>query len=293
MEYSLRGKRKEQLTAYLFLAPALLIIATFVLFPILKLFYLGFTDNQLIGKTTNFVGLANFTRAFGDPLFIKSMGNAGYFSIVVVPVQTFLAMIVAVIANYKLRGFKYFQTIYFFPVVTSFVSVCIIWRLMYDGSFGLVSSVLQAVGINNQGFLTNPDTAMNAMIVTCIWKSFGYYMTIFLAGLQQIPGEIYESSQIDGVNFWTKFIYITFPMLKKTTLFVLVITTIDAMRIYIPAFVMTSGGPMDSTNVIVYHIWITAFKLMDVGYASAMALLLFVVIMLITALQFRVMQDDK
>jgi len=278
----------DQITSFAFVLPALTIIGIFVLYPIGKLFFLGFMDYPLLEGKGTFNGLENFFRVFKDPLFWKSLWNSTYFSIIVVPVQTALAMFAAILVNSRLKGVQVFRTIYFFPAVTSFVAACTLWRLLYDPSFGFVTNLLNIVGFKNEGLLTQVDTAMNAIIFMCIWKAFGWFSTIFLAGLQQIPMELYESAYIDGVNAFQKFRYITFPLLKRTTVFVVVVTTMEAMRIYTPSFVMTDGGPVDSTNVITFHIWRTAFGNLEMGYASAMSLIFFIIILFITAVQFKV-----
>lgn len=283
---------KDQLSSLAFILPAYLIIGIFVLYPIGKLFYFGFTDYPLLEGKGTFNGLDNFVRAFHDPMFWKSLWNSTYFSLVVVPLQTGMALFTAVLLNGKLKGSKFFRTIFFFPAVTSFVAACTLWRLLYDPAFGYVTNLLNAVGIRNEGFLTSPKTAMNAIIFMCIWKAFGWYSMIFLAGLQQISGELYESAYLDGVNAFQKFWYITLPLIKKTTMFVVVITTMEAMRIYTPSFVMTDGGPLDSTNVITFNIWKTAFGNLEMGYASAMSLLFFILIMLITFVQFRLGKNE-
>lgn len=284
---------RYQVDAYLFVLPALLILATFVIYPILRLFYLSFTDYQLLVPESHFIGFENYIKALHDPLFLKTMKNSLYFTVVDCTLQGSLALIIAIMTNYALRGFKVFRTIVYIPAVTSFVSVCILWKLMYHGDYGLISSIFSDIlGLGVKNYLADPKTAMNAIIIACSWKGIGWYMTMFLAGLSQIPEELYESSQIDGATFWKKFVYITIPLLKNTILFVLVMEIIDAMKVYIPSFVMTSGGPLDSTNLPVYNIWIQAFKLMDVGYASAMAVLFFLVVMVITALQFKVMKEN-
>lgn len=283
---------KDQLSSFIFILPAYLIIGIFVIYPIGKLFYFGFTDYPLLDGKGTFNGLDNFVRAFHDPLFWKSLWNSFYFSIIVVPVQTAMALFTAVLVNSKLKGSNLFRTIYFFPAVTSFVAACTLWRLLYDPAFGYVTNFLNLIGIKNEGLLTSAATSMNAIIFMCIWKAFGWFSMIFLAGLQQISGELYESAYLDGVNAFQKFWYITLPLIKKTTMFIVVVTTMEAMRIYTPSFVMTDGGPLDSTNVVTYHIWQSAFGNLEMGYASAMSLLFFIIIVVITFLQFRIAKNE-
>jgi ABC-type sugar transport system permease subunit len=288
-----RGGVSYQVKAYAFLLPALLLLGTFAVYPVISLFRLSFTDYQLLAEKINFVGLQNYRKVFKDPLFLKTIVNILYFTLVDGVIQAVLGLFCAVCFTYAMRGIKWFRAIMYFPAVTSFVSVCIIWKLMYNGQFGLVGRFFSSVFRINTGFLANSATAMNAVIVACSWKSFGWYMAMFLAGLTQIPGSLYESAYIDGVTFWKKLFYITLPMLKNTLVFVFALEIIDAMKVYIPAFIMTSGGPAQSTATPVYNIWIQAFKVMNVSYASAMAVIYFVLIMLVTGIQFRGMRADK
>ena len=279
-----------QLKAWAFLLPAVLILGTFAVFPVLSLFRLSLTDYQLLGQKASFVGLENYLKVFKDPLFRKTIVNILYFTLVDGVAQAVLGLFCAVCFTYALRWARGFRAIMYFPAVTSFVSVCVMWKLMYNGEFGLVGAFASTLFHINASLLSSSKTAMNAVIAACAWKSFGWYMAMFLAGLTQIPGSLYESAYIDGVTFWKKLYYITLPMLKNTLIFVFALEIIDAMKVYVPAFIMTSGGPAQSTATPVYNIWIQAFKVLNVSYASAMAVIYFFLIMLVTLIQFRVMR---
>ncbi len=289
----LRRGAAYQLKAYAFLLPALLILGTFAVYPVISLFRLSLTDYQLLGTKISFVGLQNYQKVFKDPLFLKTIVNILYFTLVDGVIQAVLGLFCAVCFTYAMKGMRTFRAIMYFPAVTSFVSVCIMWKLMYNGEFGLIGGFFSDVLRINTSLLSSPRTAMNAIIAACAWKSFGWYMAMFLAGLTQVPDSLYESAYIDGVNFWKKLVYITLPMLKNTLIFVFALEVIDAMKVYVPAFIMTSGGPAQSTATPVYNIWIQAFKVLNVSYASAMAVVYFVLIMLVTVIQLRVMRADK
>ena len=283
---------KENLSGYLFILPAFIIIGVFFIVPAIQLFSLAYTDYNMMRGNGDFIGFDNFIKVFQDKEFGNSLLVTFKLAIFIVPVQTFIALAMATFVNEKIRGIKVFRTIYFIPAITSFVAVAIMWKQMYNPSFGLVNTLLGAIGLGPYQYLSSPDQAVLAMGITCIWKSWGYFMVIFISGLQEIPGDIYEASRIDGANSLQKFFYITVPMLKKTTVFVLIITTMDAIKLFIPAFTMTSGGPNGATDTAVHHIWRQAFRLEQVGPATAMSTILFVIIVVITILQFKLSGKD-
>lgn len=283
---------KENLSGYLFILPAFIIIGIFFIVPAIQLFSLAYTDYNMMRGNGDFIGFDNFIKVFQDKEFGNSLLVTFKLAIFIVPVQTFIALAMATFVNEKIRGIKVFRTIYFIPAITSFVAVAIMWKQMYNPSFGLVNTLLGAIGLGPYQYLSSPDQAVLAMGITCIWKSWGYFMVIFISGLQEIPGDIYEASRIDGANSLQKFFYITVPMLKKTTVFVLIITTMDAIKLFIPAFTMTSGGPNGATDTAVHHIWRQAFRLEQVGPATAMSTILFVIIVVITILQFKLSGKD-
>lgn len=283
----------ENISGYLFILPALAIIGVFFVVPALRLFTLGYTDFSIMRGSGDFIGLANFKALFSDREFLNSLMVTFKLALFIVPVQTFIALVMAVFVNEKIRGINLFRTVYFIPAITSFVAVAIIWKQIYNPSFGLANTLLGIIGVGPFQFLSSPGQAVLSMGITCVWKSWGYFMVIFLSGLQEISPEIYEAAQIDGVNQIQKFFYITVPMVKKTTLFVLVITTMDAIKLFIPSFTMTAGGPNGATDTAVYHIWRQAFRLDQVGAAAAMSTVLFAIIVVITVLQFKVSGSDE
>lgn len=282
-----RSELSQPIAGYLFIMPAVLGILIFSVIPVIYAFYISFTDYNLLNPIKNLVGYQNYKDLLDDPLFWKSMKNSFYFAGVVVPLQSALALGLAILVNQKIKMRGFFRSAFFVPVVTSMVVASTIWLIMYNPSSGLINSILMRLGLPRQPFLTSSVQAMPAVIVMCIWKSVGFSMVIFLAGLQGIPQELYEAVQIDGAGKWQSFRYITLPLLKRTTLFILVITTMDALKIFSPMYVMTGGGPRHATMGIVFYIWKIAFSYMKMGYASALAFVLFALILILTLLQFR------
>ncbi|MCT4687219.1 carbohydrate ABC transporter permease [Vallitalea sp.] len=288
-----KKQKKEMMIAYLFLLPALLVIGIFVITPICKLFYTSMRSTDLMGGNDIFIGLKNYSDLVRDAEFIRSFKASLYFMIIVMPLQTALALFMAIQVNKKIKGAGIYRSIYFLPVVTSFLVIAYLWKFMYNTNFGLINEILNVLHITRVNFLGNTNTAMNSIIVACIWKSWAFFMMIYLAGLKEIPVSLYESAAIDGVNSWQKFRYITFPMLKKTTLFIVMITSMDAfVKVFVPVFAMTQGGPRGTTNILVFHIWRQAFRLNQVGYASAAAVIMFLFVLIMSIIQFKI-GDDK
>jgi multiple sugar transport system permease protein len=234
---------------------------------------------------------ANFTVA-GDALFWKSLLNTFIFAAVIAPLQGGLALALALLINSKIRGKVFFRTVYFIPVVTSMVVVSILWIFFYQKD-GLANVVLDALipGFEPVSFLANPDLALPAIIFMSAWQAVGFHMIIWLAGLQTIPAELYEAATVDGANTWQKFRAVTWPGLKTTFVFVLIIISIQAMGIFTQINVMTQGGPLDSTTTIVFHIFREGFRKNDIGYSSALAIVFFVIVVTISAIQRRLTKD--
>jgi multiple sugar transport system permease protein len=283
---------RESIIGYIFILPAALVIGLFVLYPTIRLFSLSFTDSNLLGGKASFIGISSYLNLIQDPDFINAFKVSFTMAIIIIPTQTALALFMAVQVNKKLKGVNIFRTIYFIPAVTSFVAVTIFWKQIYNTDFGLANTILTFFKLPAGQFLSSPDQAMLSVIITCVWKAWGYFMVIFIAGLQGIPGEVKEAAVIDGANSLQEFWYIILPMLKRTILFVAIITTMDAIRLFIPSYTMTAGGPMGKTDTLVYYIWRTAFRLSEIGSAAAMAVVLFIVILVITIVQFKVTDRD-
>src|SRR6478609_2388379 len=267
---------REQISGWGMIAPAAVLLLAFVFLPAILGFGLAFTNARLVSpRPVEFVGTDNFARLFADPVFWRSLLNVSYFAVVVVPVQSGLALAMALLINKKFRGVNFFRTIYFLPVVTSMVVVSLLWLFMYR-NFGL---------INGPDWLNDPATAMPAIIALSIWQAAGFHMIIWLAGLQSISGELYEAAQLDGASRWHQFRYVTWPGLKHTRTLVLVTITIQALGLFDQVSVMTQGGPLDSTTTIIYEAVRSGFKQQETSYASAISLVFFVLVLLISAVQ--------
>lgn len=290
----LKKSREQGLHAFWFLMPALVIIGVFVIFPTIKLFYNSFHATSLMGGEKVFVGLDNYGRLMNDKEFLRSFKASVQFMVVAVPLQTAIALFMAVQVNKKLKGVGIYRSIYFLPVATSFMVVAYLWRFMYNMNFGLINEVLNVLGVMRINFLGNVDTALPSLIVTSVWKSWPFFMMIFLAGLKEIPNSLYESASIDGATERQKFWHITLPMLKRTTFFVVMITTMDSIvKVFVPVFAMTQGGPRGATDMLVHYIWRQAFRMNQVGYASAAAVIMFLFVMVISMIQLKVGDDDE
>lgn len=275
-------------TPYLFLAPALAVILVFIIYPGVNMIYLSFCKASIIG-TTSLVGLDNYITLFTSSDFYSSLTASVTFMVVVVIVQTSMALAVALLVQSEKKLMGAVRTLFFLPVVLSFVVVAFLWKFLYNPDFGLINGFLGALGIGRQGFLSNPAQALGSMIVACIWKSFAFFMMIFIAGLKEIPNELYEAAYLDGVRPAQKVRFITLPLLKRTILFVVVVTTMDSfIKVFTPVYVMTDGGPRGRTDLLVYFIWRTAFKLGDIGYAAAIAMVMFVFILGINLVQLKI-----
>lgn len=283
-----RRHLREQLSGWAMIAPAAVLLLAFVFLPAIMGFGLAFTNARLVSpRPVEFVGTDNFARLFTDPTFWRSLLNVAYFAVVVVPVQSALALAMALLINKKFRGVNFFRTIYFLPVVTSMVVVSLLWMFMYRKD-GLINEILSAVSfglIDGPDWLNDPATAMPAIIALSIWQAAGFHMVIWLAGLQSISGELYEAAQLDGASPWHQFRYVTWPGLKHTRTLILVTITIQALGLFDQISVMTQGGPLDSTTTIIYEAVRSGFKQQETSYASAISLVFFVLVLLISAVQ--------
>lgn len=235
-----------------------------------------------------FVGLDNFKRLLTDDTFKISLWNTVYYSIFTVPFTMAAALGLAMILNQKLKGISIFRTVFFFPHVASLVAIAVVWNLLFHPTLGPINNVLRAIGIANPpGWTASVQWAMPVVIIVSIWKSMGYYMILYLSGLQAIPAELYEAAKMDGANSFQRFKNITLPMLTPTTFFVSIMLTIACFKVFDLVSVMTNGGPGRATNVLVYNIYNTAFVNYEFGYASAISMVLFLIVLIITIIQFR------
>jgi len=267
------------------LSPVLVGLAVFAIGPIIYSFVLSFMDYNIMLPPV-FTGLANIRKAMGDRLLHQSLGNTIYFAFVGIPLSIAVSMILALMLNTKIRFKSMFRTFYFLPVVTSMVAVSTVWFWLYNREFGLINYLLwRFFSIEGPGWLSDPKYAMNAIIIMSVWKGAGYNMVIFLAALQGVPKELYESATIDGAGPVRQFIRITLPMISTALFFVLIMSVIGSFQVFEQTYVLTRGGPRYATSTIVLLIFNEAFMFYRMGYASLMAWILFIIISGFTALQ--------
>lgn len=283
-----RRSTKAALTGYTMLLPALLLLITFIVIPAGLALGLGFTNARLVSPNPpSYVGLTNFSRLFADPVFLKSLLNVGIFALVVVPIQSGFALILATLVNSKIRGTTFFRTVYFFPVVTSMVVVSLLWMFMYrkDGLFNVLIEKITFGLIQGPDWINDPNTALPAIIVMSIWQAVGFHMIIWLSGLQTIPGELYEASSLDGASKWQTFRFVTWPGLTPTRNLVLITITIQALSLFTQIDVMTQGGPLNATSTVVFQAVRTGFAQQETGYASAISAVFFLIVLTISTVQ--------
>jgi len=278
--------------AWWFVAPALLVIAVFFFLPIVAALLISLTDFDIYGladlANLRFVGFGNYLKLLQNPLFWQALGNTLYFVAVGVPLSIGASLGAALLLHSRLARFKpFFRTALFAPVVTTLVAVAVIWRYMFNTRYGLLNYALGGLGIDPIDWLGDPHWAMPAIILFAVWKNFGYNMIIFLAGLQSIPEELYEAARIDGASVWRQFASVTLPMLSPVVMLVGILTIAGYFQLFAEPYVMTQGGPLQSTVSVLYFMYEEGFKWWNLGSASAVAFVLFLLIFAVTALQLR------
>jgi len=283
---------KKYHAPYLFIIPSLAILFVFLFLPVIISFIMSLTNWDIYGlanwRKISFVGLANYQTLLHDMIFWRSLFNTFYFVIVGVPVSISLALLMAIVLNEEFIKFKsFFRASYFAPVVTTLVAIAVVWRWLYNPDYGLINWALQTIGLPSQNWLGDTNLAMPCLIIMAAWKNFGYNMVIFLAGLQAIPDSLYDAAKVDGASYWQRFRYVTLPGLKPTTFFVTVTTIIGFFQFFAEPYVMTKGGPLNSTISVVLHMYNQAFKFFHMGYGSAIGYILFGIIVAFTILQVK------
>jgi multiple sugar transport system permease protein len=297
---TLSGRRREEtVMAWVFSAPAIILLIVFLVIPFIMAIGLGFTNQRLIPNPnlpTQFVGLRNFIRLLDDQAFHRGILNNFYFVIVVVPIQTSLALGLAILINQKLRGMNFFRTVYFAPVVTAMTVVAIVWAFLYNPGQGMINAFLGAASfglIPPQSWLLDTRLVFPSIMVLSIWQGVGFQMIIFLAGLQDIPGELYEAASVDGANQWDQFWNITVPQLRNTIIFVVLATTILAFKLFDQVKVMTNGGPQNASMTTMLHVVEQGWGQLKVGYASAISIVFFVIVLIISIGQRYFLREER
>ncbi|GIG64170.1 carbohydrate ABC transporter permease [Phytomonospora endophytica] len=293
-----RGRRAARLrravTGWGFVSPFTILFAVFMAGPVLISLAMSFTDMRSADVRdplgVNFVGLDQYAKVFGDPLFLKASGNTAFFVLVGVPLTMAAGLAVALGLNSGLTRFKtVFRVGYYLPVVTSIVAVSVVWRFLLQPDTGLVNGLLGLVGVDGPNWLDDENLSLPSLVVMAAWRNLGFQMVIFLAGLQAIPANLYEAARLDGASRRQQFRHVTLPMLRPTMLFVAVITTISYLQFFEESYVMTQGGPLNSTLSVSFHVF-KQFGFGNYGYASAMSYVLFVAIVALSLLWFRLLK---
>ncbi|WP_325176805.1 carbohydrate ABC transporter permease [Paenibacillus alkalitolerans] len=282
----LHHKTRRYIFAYAMLLPGIIFLLVFTFYPIIFGLPLAFTNYSALAET-QWVGWRNFERAFADADFLHSLKNSLLY-VIVVPVIQFVSILMAILVNNNLKGVQFFRVAYFIPVVTSMVAVAIAWKWMFEEK-GIVNYILKSVGLidSNIAYLNNIDTALFAVMFVTVWKGLGYYMMIYLAGLQSIPSELQEAARIDGANRYQVIWHVTIPLLKPFVLLCSLLSVMAAIRVFDEVYVMTGGGPANSSMVTGLYTYNKAFKDFDFGYAAAIGLIVALIVFVFTVLTFK------
>ncbi|KPJ72426.1 hypothetical protein AMJ52_06355 [candidate division TA06 bacterium DG_78] len=306
--------KKVDLTGYFFILPALIVIIIFRLYPILQAVRMSFFNWGIAGPL-EFIGLKNFTRLFIDPNFYQSLSNTFWYVLFVVPLTIIISIFLAHFLNQKIMGRGIYRTLYYLPVVTSIVAISVVWKWIFNPDRGIFNALFHAVGleglrwlndsrgifesifaplgINVSGFFAGPSIALVSLIIMAIWHNLGYCIIIALAGLQNVPAQYYEAAKIDGAKGWSMFRHITIPIISPTIFYLLITQSIIAFNTFTPVYVMTQppGGPLGTTSLVVYYLYEQSFKLWNLGYANAIAFVIFIIIFLLTHVQKRFIEQ--
>ncbi|NQX60282.1 carbohydrate ABC transporter permease [Paenibacillus qinlingensis] len=290
MQPALRTKSKSRINwrmhgfAYALLLPSLLFLGVFTFYPILKSIYWSFYSSDFTDKT--FVGFDQYAHVFQDDIFLKVLKNNVLLAIGTVPVSILLAMYVAIWVNNKLRGTGLLRALFFYPTVIPMIAIANIWLFIYTPSYGLLDKFLSVFGIPAPHWLGDPHWVLFSMMLMVIWKEAGFFMIFYLAGLQNLPKEVYEAAEMEGARPFQTFRRITFPLLMPTTLFVMIIAMTNSFKLVDHLYVMTKGGPNNASNLLLYHIYETAFSFWDMGKASVLTVVLLVILLSISIFNY-------
>jgi multiple sugar transport system permease protein len=278
--------KNNKTAPYLMIAPYIIHFLVFITFPVLFSFFLMFNQWNIISPM-KFIGLQNFYKLINDAQFFRSLLNTSLFLVIHIPLQIAVALFFATMLNQKIRFIGFFRAAYFLPVVVSGVVITILWQQLYGYETGLLNRMLAGIGIQKIGWLTNPSLAMGSIAVMATWKNVGLYIVLFLAGLQTVPLYLYESAELEGANAWQKFRYITLPMINPTMFMVVILSTIGGFSLFIEPYVMTGGGPLNSTLSAVLYIYKEGFFYYHMGYASTLGFFFAGIILIVIFFQKR------
>jgi multiple sugar transport system permease protein len=276
---------RQLLTAAPFMALTIVGLLVFILYPMVASFYFSLTKWNML-TDPKWIGFKNYSDLMQDPVFWKVLSNTLYYLVLYVPLALVIPLVLAVLVNQKLRLSTLYRSIFFLPVITSTVAIAMVWICLYNYQFGIINYLLDKVGISGPNWLGDPDWAMIAVVIMSVWKTAGYNMVIYLGGLQGISQEYYEAASIDGASTFQNFLHITVPLISPTTFFVLIISLINSFQVFEATYILTNGGPINSTLTMALQIYQTAFQFLKMGYASAYAWILLLLTLAVTLIQF-------
>lgn len=277
----------EALVGYVMVSPALIILAVFVLIPAVAIFLLSLTDWNGISSTPNFEGLRNYSRLLQDPIFHTAVRNTFIYTILSLPLTLIAGFLAALLVETDTRQTRVLRVVFMSPFVISITVVAVIWMWLLEPNFGLLNYVLESLQLRKQSWIQNPGSAMIVIVFVSLWRQFGYYMLIFLAGLKTIDKSYYEAAQIDGAGYWRTRLFITFPLLGPQIFFALIIGAIDSFQVFALVDLMTRGGPLNTTTVVIYYMYQQGFQFFNLGVASAISVILVVWVVVLTFIQVR------
>ena len=281
-----------KLAPYLFILPAAIVLMVFFFIPFFQTFILSFFDYSNNIYSPQFIGLENYIQLFKTPILYKVLANTFIYLLVAVPILAILPLFLAILLNQKIRGVTLYKILIYLPVIVSIVVAAIAFKWLYAEQ-GILNYVIMLIGLKPIGWLTDPNYTLYSVILVTIWKGIGYYMIIYLAALMSVPKELYEACDIDGASFLTKHLTVTIPHIMPTIALVTTISAISAMKVFAEIYVMTKGGPLNSSKTIVYYIYERAFENLDLGFASAMAVILLVIVMIFSLINIFCFERNK
>ncbi len=277
---------------YLFLLPSAVVLVIFFFIPFFQTFLLSFLDYSTNIYKPEFIGVANYVKLFHNPVFYKVLWNTFIYLFIAVPILAIFPLFLAVLINQKIKGVTLYKILIYLPVIVSIVVAAIAFKWLYADQ-GILNYVVTSLGFKSIGWLTDPNYALYSIIIVTIWKGIGYYMIIYLAALMSVPNELYEACDIDGASFLTKHLTVTVPHIMPTIALVTTISAISAMKVFAEIYVMTKGGPLNSSKTIVYYIYERAFENLDLGIASAMAVVLLIIVMVFSLINIFCFERKK
>jgi multiple sugar transport system permease protein len=282
---------KAKLLPYLMISPYLLFVLVFVVFPVLFCLFLTFHKWNIIAPM-QFAGMDNYSRLFQDRLFWKAIGNTLKFLLLHIPLQLIVSLSLAWLLNHKIRAVSFFRASFFMPVIVSGVVVTILWQQLLGYDTGLINKLLMSIGLNKVGWLVDPDMAIYSIAVMATWKNVGLYVILFLVGLQTVPPQYYEASELDGASRWQQFYHITLPMINPTIFMVVILSTIGGFSLFIEPYIMTGGGPLNTTLSAVLYIYKQAFQYYNMGYSATLGFFYAIMIMTVVVLQKKFIEKE-